>query len=241
MEKVDILSRLQIQQTDSRMSELKSLQNGDTKNPGMKDAAKKFEAYFLEYMLEVMQRSVDAWKDGPDAGSEVYTALAHRCLADYLASAGGIGISRLIEQNLAPADATGAEKMSDQQNPHSLPVRGEITSRYGWRLDPISGQQAFHQGADIAAPVGSPVGASAAGVVAFAGSRAGLGETVVIRHADGLESIYGHLSKIQVTEGETLSKGQLLGLTGNTGRSTGPHLHLEIRRDGQAMDPLRFF
>ncbi|MGX7953462.1 M23 family metallopeptidase [Tsuneonella sp. HG249] len=119
-----------------------------------------------------------------------------------------------------------------------LPLSGRLTSRFGMRGHPVLGGYRQHSGVDLAAPTGSPVLATADGVVTFADWRGGYGLLVSVEHGGGLQTRFGHLSRIMVRPGERISKGQLVGLVGSTGRSTGSHLHYEVRRNGSAVDPL---
>jgi murein DD-endopeptidase MepM/ murein hydrolase activator NlpD len=123
--------------------------------------------------------------------------------------------------------------------PPRLPLRGTLNSAFGPRLSPWTRQPEFHAGVDIAAKSGTPVTATVAGTVRFAGTADGYGETVLLDHGAGVESRYGHLQRVAVTRGQRVERGQLIGLTGNTGRSTGPHLHYEVRVDGRPVDPRR--
>ncbi|MDE0883276.1 MAG: M23 family metallopeptidase [Myxococcota bacterium] len=113
-----------------------------------------------------------------------------------------------------------------------------LSSFFGNRRDPISGKKRAHHGVDFATKVGTKVSAVAAGVVMQSEARGSYGELIVIRHASGWESRYAHLSARKVKTGIRVKAGQLIALSGNSGRSTGPHLHLEIRRSGKAIDPL---
>lgn len=124
---------------------------------------------------------------------------------------------------------------------HSLPVRGRITSTYGMRTDPIHGGRRKHNGVDIAAREGTPVSAPRSGVVRFAGKRGGYGNVVIVDHGGGLETWYAHLQSIRVTAGSRVGAGQNVGSVGQTGRATGPHLHLEVRQNGRSIDPARIF
>lgn len=112
------------------------------------------------------------------------------------------------------------------------------TSRYGTRKDPITGEDAHHGGMDFKAAHGTDVFASAGGRVTFAGVQGAYGNLVVIRHNATYTTYYGHLSRILVTQGQSVRKGQRIGKVGSTGRSTGPHLHFEIRKNGKRIDPL---
>lgn len=118
-----------------------------------------------------------------------------------------------------------------------MPVEGRISSNFGTRFHPVDRKTKFHGGMDIAVPKGTPIGAAANGEVVFAGWKGGYGKLVIIRHPDGRESRYGHLDKINVEAGDTVFAGQNIAASGSTGKSTGPHLHFEIRENGQAVDP----
>jgi murein DD-endopeptidase MepM/ murein hydrolase activator NlpD len=120
-----------------------------------------------------------------------------------------------------------------------LPGSPEITSGFGARLDPFLGRAAMHTGIDFRDETGTSVRATAAGTVESAGFSGGYGNMVEIDHGNGLSTRYGHLSAIGVVEGQRVEEGSILGRVGSTGRSTGPHLHYEIRIDGEAVDPSR--
>ncbi|MDX2192878.1 MAG: M23 family metallopeptidase [Gemmatimonadales bacterium] len=113
-----------------------------------------------------------------------------------------------------------------------------LSSSFGWRANPFSGDGAeWHAGLDFPAPEGTPVQATADGIVESTGWRDGYGLAVIVRNADDYQTIFGHLSAIDVREGDRLSRGTVLGRVGSTGRSTGPHLHYEVRRAGRPLDP----
>jgi len=119
----------------------------------------------------------------------------------------------------------------------SWPVQGKVTSGYGWRIHPITGELEFHSGVDIAAPSGTPIRPTAGGTVTLAGHYGGYGLCVVIDHGGGLQTLYGHCSEILVYKGEHVEAGQVIARVGSTGTSTGPHLHYEVRKDGVCVDP----
>ncbi len=125
--------------------------------------------------------------------------------------------------------------------PNSSPVGVAFnSSSYGWRIDPFNGEKAFHEGLDFPAAVGTRINAAAGGIVSFAGPSADYGKLIRIDHGSGLETRYAHSSKLFVTVGQRVEKGQEIAEIGNTGRSTGPHLHYEIRFNGNALDPRRY-
>ena len=116
------------------------------------------------------------------------------------------------------------------------PVVGPITSPYGWRTDPISGARSFHSGTDIAAACGTPAVAPLDGTVISVGLDPSLGNYITVAHAGGLRTTYGHLSRQLVAPGQPIATGQVLGLVGSTGRSTGCHLHFGATRNGVSID-----
>lgn len=146
--------------------------------------------------------------------------------------------SQLV-RHLAGATA-GCQQLT--AGPWGLPVGGHyvLTSGFGPRVSPTTGAADFHTGQDFAVPTGTKALAAASGVVAFTGWDGGYGNLVKLRHANGVETYYGHLSRILVHPGERIARGAVLGLTGSTGNSTGPHLHFEVRVSGQPVDPMPF-
>ncbi|MDR7485601.1 MAG: peptidoglycan DD-metalloendopeptidase family protein [Armatimonadota bacterium] len=117
------------------------------------------------------------------------------------------------------------------------PLRGPLSSRFGFRVHPIFRRRHHHTGVDIAGPRGSPVRAAYDGAVIFAGWYGGYGKLVVLDHGQGISTLYGHLAEIVVAPGQRLARGQVLGRVGSTGYATGPHLHYEIRHNGRPIDP----
>lgn len=117
------------------------------------------------------------------------------------------------------------------------PVAGVESSGYGYRRDPINRRRKFHKGVDYRADRGTPVYAAGPGVVQVARRKGGYGRLVLISHGGGVETRYAHLQRIKVKRGQFVPAGTLIGTVGATGRATGPHLHFEVRRDGEPMDP----
>lgn len=128
--------------------------------------------------------------------------------------------------------------------PHQLPLQRDggvrLSSRYGLRTHPVLGVKRHHDGIDLANPTGSPVYATADGVVEAVHRSATLGLAVTLRHAHGLRTVYGHLSRCGLRAGQPVRRGQRVGAVGSTGRATGPHLHYALRQGGRFIDPLRF-
>ena len=124
--------------------------------------------------------------------------------------------------------------------PSLWPIDGRLLSSYGDREDPFSGLQAFHAGVDISASQGTPVKATADGIVTHAEYSGAYGKLVVIDHGNRLETYYAHLSRIQVIAGQEIRRGQIVGASGATGRATSPHLHYEVRQRGAPMNPYNY-
>jgi murein DD-endopeptidase MepM/ murein hydrolase activator NlpD len=132
------------------------------------------------------------------------------------------------------ADGVGG----DQQGGIERPVAGRVTSPFGERFHPILGYERMHKGVDLAAAFGSPIVAAADGRVVSAGWHGGYGNQVAIAHGEGMQTTYGHMSRIAAYAGEIVQRGQVIGYVGSTGLSTGPHLHFEVTKDGRAVNPL---
>ena len=142
---------------------------------------------------------------------------------------------------LAALEEIEAYRIAIQRTPFALPVRGaRVTSGFGYRRDPITGGRRLHAGQDFGGSRGTPITATADGVVIEAGRQSGYGNIVVIRHDFGFETRYAHLSSIAVREGQRVSRGDRVGGMGNTGRSTGVHLHYEIRVNGTPINPMTY-
>ncbi len=124
--------------------------------------------------------------------------------------------------------------------PVGTPLKGKINSSFGYRKDPFKSRSGFHSGLDIDANYGQHVVATADGVVTKASWHTNYGKTVIVKHKDNYETLYGHLSKLQVKEGQELKVGDVIGKAGSTGRSTGTHLHYEVIKDGKRVNPKNF-
>jgi Membrane proteins related to metalloendopeptidases len=132
-------------------------------------------------------------------------------------------------------------KMEADALPSAWPTRSRrVTSTYGYRRDPYTGETAFHAGIDIAGRKGDPVYAAGDGTVEETGSDASRGRYIVIRHRNGLRSLYYHLADAHVEPGDTVKRGERIGELGSTGRSTGPHLHFAVNEDGESVNPLEY-
>ena len=124
--------------------------------------------------------------------------------------------------------------------PSIWPTKGWVSSKFGYRISPFTNEKEFHNGLDISAKTGSPVLAPADGVVSATGRTYGFGNLLTINHGYGLKTRYAHLSKILVKKGQAIKRGETIALVGNTGRSTGPHLHYEVHVEGVPVNPTRY-
>lgn len=147
-------------------------------------------------------------------------------------------ITEAIENGLGPGFTGDWNALADA--PSLWPLMGRVTSSFGERQDPIDGEGAFHPGIDIAAPDGTPVRATADGDVVEAHMANGYGREVVLDHGHGLTTLYGHMSALAVVAGEHVLRGQVIGYVGQSGRSTGPHLHYEVRVHNVPVNPHKY-
>ncbi len=161
---------------------------------------------------------------------------------------------RMMESLGRLSEAAGSEEKSlmsliehleDQtaqlvRTPSIAPTKGWVTSAFGYRTSPFTGNREFHRGVDIAARKGTPILAPADSQVRFAGQRRHLGNTVILRHGYGVDTVYGHLSEVVVKRGQKVKRGETIALMGTTGRSTGPHLHYQVEVNGVPVNPRNY-
>ena len=152
-----------------------------------------------------------------------------------LTGAATVGISLGLTRNVTTADWVRANS-----SPNLWPVEGQITGSFGERIDPFNGEGAFHSGVDISASAGAPVIAPADGTIVFADFEGGYGRAVVIDHGHGITTRYGHLASFAVAAGQYIHRGDTVGYVGMSGRSTGPHLHYEVRINSIPVNPYKY-
>lgn len=210
-------------------------------------AAREFEAMFLQQMLQQMRRSMlseDVKEEGLGAGTMTDTMDAE--LSRHLAGqSGGLYdvLVRAFSSQLgsSPAAAPEASPGGSSAAPAAPPAlalpEGRVSSQFGWRTDPLTGANRFHNGVDVAAAYGTDVPSAGPGRVVFAGVQGGYGQTVVLEHADGVQTRYAHLSHVAVSRGDEVGAGALVGRIGSSGRATGAHLHFEVLEGGRPVDP----
>ncbi|MEO7730575.1 MAG: peptidoglycan DD-metalloendopeptidase family protein [Kofleriaceae bacterium] len=219
------------------------------KADGVKTAAKQLEAFFLRTMLAESHTQGGGAMDGGFAG-DTFKSMLDEAIADKMSAGGGIGMSQMFSKQLGGTPETAAAAPTALHGPPSiaevlpegvphfvLPVTGRASSGYGLRADPITGGTINHPGFDLAAATGTQVSAAARGTITHAGPAGTYGNLVTVRHEHGFETRYAHLSAVDVQVGDVVEAGQDVGKVGTTGYSTGPHLHFEVRQDGQPIDP----
>ncbi len=155
-------------------------------------------------------------------------------------------------EKMIQAEIKRQEELAAQNNTNSNTVYSggtlmwpsdttSISSSYGYRIHPITGENKLHSGMDIPAPMGSPVYSAESGTVLSSGWISGYGNAVVIMHDNGLSTLTGHMSSLNVQSGQRVSRGDVIGYCGSTGNSTGPHVHFEVRINGSTVDPINYF
>ncbi len=220
--------------------------------------AQEFEAMLMLNMVRQMRQSLlFGEQEGQGFGNETMTDTFDVEFSRYLAQSGGVGMGAMIERNFdasttrsgAASPSSGAGTPAADTKPASIPLAQtnaaslmmpldvKTSSHFGWRQDPLGHGRKFHGGVDLKAAYGTDVPAAASGEVIFAGEQGSYGTLVVLKHDDGVETRYAHLSSTAVKPGERVEAGQVVGRVGSSGRSTGAHLHFEVRRNGQPVDP----
>lgn len=226
------------------------------------EAAQALEATLVKELLE----SSGAFKGSATAGSHLNADLFMGVLAEAVSKGDGLGIGKMIAKSLDKAGADGAADggslptlpgremlplhkappaeraapAGEPSNPLSPHFGGhKVSSNFGERIHPIDGTRHFHTGVDVRAAEGTPILAAGAGVVKRAGVRGGYGNAVEIDHGNGVTTLYAHAQSLSVQVGDKIAEGQALGLVGQTGKATGPHLHFEVRKDNKPINPQR--
>jgi murein DD-endopeptidase MepM/ murein hydrolase activator NlpD len=217
--------------------------------------AEEFASLLLFEMLKAMRATVP--QSGlfaqDSAAKETYTSLADTEVTRVLAKQDSLGLGKFILEGMdrherGKDEGAGPTAASTSLSPATSSPRaffppvfsGRISSTFGLREDPLSGEERFHKGTDIAAPAGTPIRAVAAGKVVFSGQAGGYGNLVTVEHADGTMTRYAHTAENLVSTGEQVAAGQKIALVGSSGRSTGPHLHFEVLKAGNPVNPQPF-
>ena len=216
----------------------------------LEEACAEFESLFIYQVMKQMRKTI--MKSGLTSGGkgeEIFTSMMDQELSKLMSSRQGLGLRDVLieqltgEEVLPRSIATQTYSKNLTVGEHGqlfvLPVFGSISSPYGWRADPFTGERDFHHGIDVSSHTGSEVYAAGAGQVIFSGWKKGYGKVVEVEHQDGLSTLYAHNSKNLVKEGERVAKYQIIAMVGSSGKSTGPHLHYEVRRNGEPINPIK--
>jgi len=227
------LGSVEVENAVNKKAEL-AIRTGLTNDPAQrKHVAQEFASFLYLEVLKAMRAALP--KDGlfeeDSTARDVYTSMMDGEIARTMAKRDTTGLTKMVEKALEKTPSKNENK--DKVEPSSL---GKVSSGYGLRQDPIAGSIKFHDGVDIAAPIGTPIVAPLGGKVTFSGKTAGYGNMVEIEHDDGLVTRYAHNSMNLVAAGDYVEAGQSIALIGNTGRPTGAHLHFEVRKGGKATD-----
>lgn len=199
--------------------------------------ANEFAAFLYQEVLKAMRAALpgDGLSESESLSRDIYTAMLDQEISKAVAKRDRGGFAQTVERALERIAPPALIPKGGY-----MPAAGVVSSGYGLRRDPFSGEQRFHHGIDIAAPAGTPVQAAVAGSVIFSGRALGYGNLVEIDHGNGLVTRYGHNAENMVAVGDRIEAGQEIARVGRTGRATAPHLHFEVRQDGRPVDPERF-
>ena len=243
------------------MSRMETLRGKGQDPERIRYMAREFESLFLNILLKTMRETVprSGWLDG-GRGEDLFGAMLDQEMARASAHGRGLGIAELVLRELLPggrqdngsavaleraltlygrlSSDSGAKTGSrSRESGFRLPVTGKLSSPFGRRPDPFTGRVRFHAGVDLAAPEGTPVYPVKPGTVIFSGTRPGYGKVVEILHEDGYTTLYAHNAINLVNPGDFVDASKPIARVGRTGRSTGPHVHVEVRRHGRLLDP----
>jgi murein DD-endopeptidase MepM/ murein hydrolase activator NlpD len=197
-------------------------------------AAQEFASFLYLEVLKAMRATLpkDGLFENESLSRDIYSSMFDTEVARVMARRDATGFTQTVERAI--------EKLTPTTQPRSVraaPIDGVVSSNFGVRHHPISGEKHFHGGVDIAARAGSEIKAAGPGTVTFSGMAKGYGNLVEIDHGDGTVSRYGHNAANLVAVGDAVEAGQVVATVGSTGRATGPHVHFEVRQGGKPVDP----
>ncbi|SEQ07976.1 M23 family metallopeptidase [Piscibacillus halophilus] len=206
------------------------------------------ESEFLDLIATLNPERIAQYSDGPQGGVDTESAKSGIVKSSTLDPISGRDLSEIKGEipQLVASYKTAVKQISNvkedlKQTPVDWPADTDVvTSEFGYRSDPFTSTESFHSGIDLAGPLGTEIYATGDGVVEIAGHEGSYGQSILINHRDSYQTRYSHLSRILVSRGDKVKQGQLIGLMGSTGRSTGVHLHYEIIKDGERVDPYPF-
>jgi murein DD-endopeptidase MepM/ murein hydrolase activator NlpD len=222
---------------------------------GPEEAARSFEAFMVQWLVKEMRETLPESGLFSTPAAQTFSGLFDQEIADRVSRTQTFGLAEQILRSLQGRSGGSGEAYSsgglEALEPRSarrwkgegvpLPVVGRISSGFGLRKDPLDGDLRRHKGLDIAAAKGSPIHPVRPGRVVLAGEQDGYGRAVVVDHGDGMQTLYAHCSELKVRQGDMVDPNTIIATVGSTGRSTGPHLHFEVREGGRQVDPLEAF
>jgi len=224
----------------------------------IRDAAQQFEQLFLHQMLKQSRQAQTQSDDEEESmfkkshGEKIFQDMLDFEHAGNMAKSGGIGLTEILVQQMTGKGGIGGRESMLPMNimgsrevkvntAFSQPLYGNISSHFGERIHPISGEHKHHNGVDIVAGYGANISAAAPGKVTFSGPMGNYGNTVIIEHNNGYSTLYAHTSELLVEVGQGVRRGDIIAKVGSSGRSTGPHLHFELINGGKRVDPMKYF
>lgn len=221
----------QLEDSNSRLAQV--AQERDVQVASLASIASEVSAlYGLKSQPTLVTASAEKIQDEEVSSSiDQLTALRRSALS----GATMVGLTMGLTHNATTADWNKANSA-----PNLWPVEGQVTGSFGERIDPFNGEGAFHSGVDIGSSYGHPIVAPADGVVTFTDSLGGYGKAIMINHGNGISTRYGHLAGFAVAAGQTVHRGDVIGYVGDSGRSTGPHLHYEVRINDTPVNPYKY-
>jgi len=240
----------------------------EQRNKELKKACREFESVFTYELLKSMRKTVDKCDlfSGGE-GEEIYESLLDQELSKKMTGYGSNSLAEVLYRQLSRIDSSSqagqaayskidpssqagqavhsetkpeSDVSSTEDSQPDWPLKSVISSKFGWRKDPFTSENRFHSGIDIAAEKGTEIKAAMSGKVIMSCNLEDYGNVVAVDHGQGLVTLYAHNEKNLVSVGDQVEKGSLVAMVGSTGRSTGAHLHFEVRKDGTKIDPVEF-
>lgn len=234
----------------------------------LRKACQDFESVFTYELLKSMRKTIDKCElFHGGQGEEIYESLLDQELAKNMSGYGSNSLSEMLYQQLSRTDSSsqtvedaiseiqsetgalssirkrfryGSDDASTTESQPVWPLKPTISSKFGMRKDPFTSETRFHSGVDIAAERGTEIKAAMSGKVVMSCKMPDYGNVVAVDHGKGIVTVYAHNEKNLVKLGDQVEKGDIIGRVGSTGRSTGPHLHFEVRKNGAKIDPMEF-
>jgi murein DD-endopeptidase MepM/ murein hydrolase activator NlpD len=218
----------------------KNIEQLQKENERLKEAAQGFEATFLKQLYNKMKQGSTSTVGAQDKSNarQIFEGMLYNKYAEIAAKTGTVGISDVIMKQYGHDIDTQKGSLVNKHVKNG-PVAGRVSSDFGFRTHPFTNQKVFHYGVDIVPENGNDsIKSPLPGIVRYSGKYGSYGNIIVVDHAGGYRTFYGHNAKNLVKKGDYVLKGDIIGKVGSSGRSTGKHLHFELRKNGQPIDPV---